>query len=413
MKILHLSYSDSKGGAQKAAYDLHRMLISIGVDSFMFVQSKVSDDVTVQEHSNKLWYFLNKIIAKIEYRITRLLRKKSGYFFTYNFLPSLNYTEINRINADIVHIHWVAGSFIPIKSIAKINANIIYTVRDFWPITGGCHYSFGCDKFNRSCHQCPQLNQLGNFLNITEKSLSLRKKIYSQKNVHLVGISKWMTDKIRKSTCSDKLQVSTIENCINFDNYKIINQGIAREILGITNEYHWVLLGAIDGLKDSRKGYSFIIDMISDLRTIDGKKLGLLIFGSNDDTHMKSQDVFIKNVGFVKTPEEMSLLYCAADVFVTPTLEEAFGKTIVESLACGRMVVAFDNSGPAEIIEHKTNGYLAENMNKTDLLNGIRWVLNGKYDYSPELIRKSVESKYNLKDKALEYKKMYESIIHN
>lgn len=47
MKILIVNTSDIQGGAARAAYRLHKALLSEGVDSRMLVQSKTSDDFSV------------------------------------------------------------------------------------------------------------------------------------------------------------------------------------------------------------------------------------------------------------------------------------------------------------------------------------------------------------------------------
>ncbi len=47
MKILHISESDIRGGAARAAYRLHRALRDAGLDSRMRVQRRFSDDWTV------------------------------------------------------------------------------------------------------------------------------------------------------------------------------------------------------------------------------------------------------------------------------------------------------------------------------------------------------------------------------
>jgi glycosyltransferase involved in cell wall biosynthesis len=59
---------------------------------------------------------------------------------------------------------------------------------------------------------------------------------------------------------------------------------------------------------------------------------------------------------------------------VVPSRQESFGQTAVEALACGTPVVAFDATGPKDIVKHKTTGYLADPYSPTDLSEGIEWV---------------------------------------
>jgi glycosyltransferase involved in cell wall biosynthesis len=58
-----------------------------------------------------------------------------------------------------------------------------------------------------------------------------------------------------------------------------------------------------------------------------------------------------------------------------PSRYEGFGQTVSESLACGTPVVAFDATGPSDIVDHKETGWLAEPYKVEELAEGIRWVV--------------------------------------
>ncbi len=60
----------------------------------------------------------------------------------------------------------------------------------------------------------------------------------------------------------------------------------------------------------------------------------------------------------------------------TPHWIEAFGNTVIESMACGTPVVAYDAGGPAEIMEHGKNGILvARKAGMEGLVEGVRAAL--------------------------------------
>ena len=54
MKIVHLSHSDNSGGASRAAYRVHNMLIKNRVNSSMWVDIKKLQDETVFSLIQKL-----------------------------------------------------------------------------------------------------------------------------------------------------------------------------------------------------------------------------------------------------------------------------------------------------------------------------------------------------------------------
>ena len=67
----------------------------------------------------------------------------------------------------------------------------------------------------------------------------------------------------------------------------------------------------------------------------------------------------------------MSLVYNAANIFIAPSLAEAFGYIVMESLCCGTPVVGFDVGGIPDMISHKENGYLAKYKDSEDIADGI------------------------------------------
>ncbi len=72
----------------------------------------------------------------------------------------------------------------------------------------------------------------------------------------------------------------------------------------------------------------------------------------------------------------MAELYSLADVFVSPAIEDNLPNTIMEAMACGTPVVAFNTGGIPDMIDHLQNGYLAEYKSPVDLASGITFVLN-------------------------------------
>ena len=80
------------------------------------------------------------------------------------------------------------------------------------------------------------------------------------------------------------------------------------------------------------------------------------------------------NSGFgLHDDASLAALYSSADVTITPSLQEAFGQTASESLACGTPVVAFEATGVQDVVDHQVNGFLAKLGDSKGLAEGIIW----------------------------------------
>lgn len=58
--------------------------------------------------------------------------------------------------------------------------------------------------------------------------------------------------------------------------------------------------------------------------------------------------------------QELAAHFASADVFVFPSLSDTFGLVNIEAMACGLPVVAYNVTGPKDIIRESKTGYLME-----------------------------------------------------
>jgi glycosyltransferase involved in cell wall biosynthesis len=65
-------------------------------------------------------------------------------------------------------------------------------------------------------------------------------------------------------------------------------------------------------------------------------------------------------VRFLGPSPDVLQFYAAADAYVGPSLEDAYGLPVVEAMACGLPVIASSRAGASEIIEHLKNGLVLQ-----------------------------------------------------
>ena len=132
----------------------------------------------------------------------------------------------------------------------------------------------------------------------------------------------------------------------------------------------YIGFGAIGGASVERKGFNELKAALESLPQHLKSQCELLVFGG---TAPQIQGIKARTLGFLHDDYALSFAFNACDVFVAPSLAENLSNVIMESLACGTPVVAFDIGGNGDMITHKHNGYLA--TSPSDLAQGIKWIL--------------------------------------
>ena len=410
MKILLVNFSDLDGGAAKATYRLHRALLNEGISSQMLVQIKSSDDHTVLAPESNL----NKLITKIQGFINPLpLRKYKpiGPFSTL-FSPSLYVVDrINKINPDVVHLHWINAGMLQIEDLEKINAPIVWTLHDNWAFTGGCHIMLECEKYKHNCGACPQLQSTKEH-DISRKIWNRKKKAFS--NLHkltIVGVSNWITNCSKVSTLLKDKKHICLPNLINTTVFKPFNKEQSRLLWNLPKDKKLVLFGATKALSDKNKGFKELSEALENLKDLN---IELVVFGGSALKESKNFMFKTHYIGSLHDEVSLVTLYSAVDVMVVPSRQESFGQTASEAMSCATPVVAFGHTGLLDIIDHKNNGYLAEPFESSDLLNGIEWVLNSdNYEELCKNARNKVLAKFDSQVISSKFIELYDEIINS
>ena len=412
---LLISSSDIDGGAARAAYRLHRGLKNIGVDSQMLVQNKQSDDYTVIGPVSKIDKGIGKLKPTLDGLPIQLYAHRDRSTYSVQWLPDNLAAQVAQINPDVIHLHWINGGYLKIETIAKFKKPIVWTLHDMWAFTGGCHYNGDCMNYTNSCGACPQLHSN------KEKDLSRwvwqrKAKAWQNLNLTIVTPSHWLAKCAASSSLLKNLRIEVIPNGLDTQQYKPIEKSVARSILSLPEDKQLILFGAMSATSDPNKGFNFLQSALQNLSQSGWREqVELVVFGSSQPKNPTELGLKSHYLGRLNDDISLSLVYAAADVFVSPSVQDNLPNTVMESLACGTPCVAFDIGGMPDMIDHQQNGYLAKPFDVEDLARGIAWVLEDKHRWVAlsQRGREKVENDFTVKAQAEKYISLYQSLIAN
>lgn len=413
--VLYLSSIVGQGGAFRAAHRIHLGLRAIGVNSKMLVlnsnlgeKGNLLDNIHVAIPSPQ---------EKVGYHndLEPLRRYPAYNMASHTFATAMAGTDVNRyidiFNPKIVQIHWINAGYVKIEDLGKIKKKIVWRLADCWPLTGGCYYFGDCKRYLTGCGKCPKLGSVEEN-DLSHEIWKRKEEAWKEMDMVIVVPTLWMKQCVENSTLLKGRDVFVIPNGLDLDKFYPIRKEVAREVLHIPLDKKVILYGATNAINDRRKGFSLLLQALLLLSEVYKNEYYLVVFGA--ECQKLDLDIPFRFMGYVHNHQILQALYSAADVMVVPSLEEAFGQTVTEAMACATPVVSFLETGPESIIEHKKTGYLARYADEKDLATGIEWILSST-KLNDELsvnARDRIEESYDIRIIARQYEKLYHQILN-
>lgn len=368
-KILRIHTTFSQGGAARTAQTLHNALNRTpGLLSY-FAYGR--GPKVKNERTFKFAFFPEVYFQAF---LTRFIGLE-GFGMWFSTKRLINYIKNN--NFDLIHLHNLHGYYLNLSFINWLKKNkipIIWTLHDEWPITGRCTHPFDCDRWEKGCGKCPDLSLYPKtyFFDFSALMWKRKKEVFSEGwNPILVCPSQWLADRVGESYLN-RYQIEVIPNGIDTELFKPKDKIEARKKLGMPLSKK-VILFVAPKLKDEQKGAKFFFETLKYVKTKDWMAITL---GKKIDLNGKLQkNINIKQLGYISDPELVAEAYNVADIFCITSLDETFGRTVAESMACGTPVVGFKTGGVSEQVSNDC-GILVEPKNIKDLAEAINKLLN-------------------------------------
>jgi len=230
------------------------------------------------------------------------------------------------------------------------------------------------------------------------------------------AISKFVSNYLFNSGVP-KEKIFTIHNSVDLNRFKkpCNMKNEIRAALDLND--NTVAIGIFGRITDW-KGQKEFIEVVS--RLADNKKISFkaFIIGDYSDTEceyfnhiVKLSENLLHSKKLVLTGYKSNVedYYAAMDIVVhASNVAEPFGRVVIEAMAAGTAIIAMNEGGPAEVIEHNKNGLLVEPRSIQSLYDSIELLCldvnfreqlakNGKEmvakNYAPEIIGAKIESK--------------------
>lgn len=329
-------------------------------------------------------YSFKRILFAISLRLSKILIKKMHKEkCVFNlFLRGRRAKEIldkTPFVPDIIVICWGDGYITP-KTIRELydytRATIIIPMIDAHILGGGCHYPCGCEQYLTGCHHCPAL-----------RLRFFARKEYSNKMKYLynvpivIGGTKWDLQRAGKTPFLSGKE--TIESIDYFVMPFVVEKSEARLKFGISSDHFVIMFGAAN-VYDKRKGIDYLLSalkIISD-RIVPDRPITLLCLGEFNNP-LEIDGFTVVSPGYLKY-EDMITAFYAADIFVSPSVDDSGPYMVNYSIACGRPVVTFPVGIALTHVKNRKIGYLAKWKDPQDMANGILYYYEQDGEYMHE-----------------------------
>jgi glycosyltransferase involved in cell wall biosynthesis len=404
MKIYHLSSAPFTGGAARAAFRLHEGLLrEKGIDSVWLDPGTGASGEAVQLLSPP---------TRPDSLHCRIRRNYWGSIVRRQFAPTtppasnpIGWGSIDMLSSlpvpDVWNLHWVSWFLdweIMLPWMAE-RAPIVWTLHDLNPLKGIWHYEPLPEEY-------------------TPKRMALEAKAVEMKRRALakvptdrltfVGPSRWMVDACRKSPVTENFPTVHIPYGLDTEIFSPRDRTVLRKIYGIPENA--LVIGFIaDNLNDPRKG----MEALQQALLLLAKKYpgAHLVTVGNGALHCGG--LKLTHLGPLHNDLLLSYFYSACDLFVCPSLQDNLPNTVLESLACGTPVVAFDTGGLPDMVRPDQTGYLVNPTgNKAALTDSLLEAAAHPATMTTLRVsaRASANHDYQLKTQVSKYLSIYEKL---
>jgi glycosyltransferase involved in cell wall biosynthesis len=269
---------------------------------------------------------------------------------------------------DVVHLHTVSDWFdVPswLETLPR-KIGVVISLHDMWHFTGGCFLYRGCNLYTEACTPCPILKSPFNW--VLAKDEHRRKlEAYRTCRAQFVANSFWLAELASRSPIAKACGgVEVIPPGIDTTVFKPQDKDLCRKYFDLPEDAFVIATGGAS-LTDANKNVPWLLEQLSGLPDLQG----IIILAIGEGGTPVPDRLNVRFTGGIRERHDLARLLAAADVFVSASLMETYGLTLVETMACATPVIAFRVGGISEAAPDGQGAVLCELGNGAALIEAI------------------------------------------
>lgn len=404
MRILYLNTTYFGGGAEKVTRQIYNGMKDRGHEVYEIVcynrRGKISDS-----HVHVLY---SGILGKIWHRMQTYNRGNHNLTIPYTLWYIKHFVKKNKI--DVIHLNNPHDNFLGIRDIEYISrlCPMVWTLHDFWAMTGHCAVPALCDRWKQECYSCDYLENYPRLRNdYCHKLFCSKKRHFVGKGIYFTVPSIWLKTQVEQAFLNRE-KIEVISNSLDTENWKALDKSAIRGKYGLQTSKIVIAFVAADG-SNPLKGGKILQKALGQL---DASEYFLLTAGKPSEEWEELLSKYERiNMGYILEESKLNEFYAMADIVINPSLYETFGLVNLEAMASGTPVIAFSICAVPELVSDEV-GWRVEKMDAFALAKKIREVTGDrkKIAVKAAACHGHVVQNYSQKNMLDQYEKLYRKL---
>jgi glycosyltransferase involved in cell wall biosynthesis len=281
---------------------------------------------------------------------------------------------------DVIVAHWISN-FLSVANLRRMQADtgapVVWYLMDMAPFTGGCHYAWDCPGYRRRCGRCPALYS-DDPDDLSHRTWRAKREHLQRMDLVAVAGSGQQAGQAERASLLEGKRVEKILVGLDGGVFRPGDRTAARARLGLPADRQVVFFsGSLP--EERRKGMAPLAEALRRLAAEEPQITSRVLLATTSDLS-RFDPVFggvfpCRNLGF-QDDAGLAAAYQAADLFVSPSVEDSGPMMINEAVLCGTPVAAFAVGVATDLVHTGETGYRAAPGDIADLARGIRTLLD-------------------------------------